>query len=362
MYPPPILDPADARPRARADLLAWIALQHALALAPERAAVLLRDAGDPRAALAASERPQAPPAALERDRRAAAAAGAVAVPLTSPAYPWRLATLPDPPPLLWVRGDVAVLREVGVAVVGSRAATVYGRGAARALAGELAREGAVVVSGLAVGIDAEAHRGALEAGGRTVAVLPCGPDRVYPRQHRELARAIAARGAVATELPVGAPPKRAFFALRNRLISGLARALVVVEARERSGSLISARHAADQGRDVFAVPGPIHAPTSAGPNRLLREGAWVATEARDVLEVLAPVSSPSRAAPEEPASAAGRAILAVLREACLTRDELGRRLSRPPHELAPELLELELSGRVAEDRDGRLRVIAPAGA
>jgi DNA processing protein len=258
-----------------------------------------------------------------------------------------------------VRGDLGALLAPSVAVVGARAATLYGRSVARELAAGLAAAGAVVVSGLARGIDAEAHRGALDAGGRTVAVLPCGPDLLYPPEHRGLAEAISARGAVVTELPLGTRPRRPLFALRNRLISGLARAVVVVEARRRSGSLITARHAADQGADVFAVPGPITAPTSEGPNRLLRDGAGVVLEARDVLEPLGLAAAPARsqAATGEPGRAALREICALLRRAPLTRDELCRRLARAPEDLAPDLLELELEGRVAEDRDGRLRVL-----
>jgi DNA processing protein len=248
----------------------------------------------------------------------------------------------------------------------------------------------VVVSGLARGIDAAAHRGALEAGGRSIAVQACGPDRVYPSEHGALADRIARQGAVVTEFAPATAPLAHHFPLRNRLISGLSSALLVVEARERSGSLVTAGHAANQGVDVFAVPGAIDAPTSRGTNRLLRDGASVALEPRDLLDELrrggvwrpTPPAAPqrrgrprpasTRAAPARPGQdedsgdrcsspdrARTRAILAALSDSPATRDELIRRLGRAPAQLALELLELELEGRVAEDRDGRLRVVSP---
>jgi len=358
-----ILDPGDTRPHAVAEFGAWLALQWELALAPVSAAELVRTEGGPQAALAASGRPR-------RGRRQPAVAdvlaklrriGARGIPLDSAAYPPRLARLSDPSPLLLVRGDVESLRAPCVAIVGSRAATAYGLATARALARDLARAGAVVVSGLALGIDAAAHRGALEAGGRTIAVLACGPDRIYPERHRELAERIAQDGAVVSELPVGTSPLPPFFPLRNRLISGLSSAVVIVEARERSGSLITARHAADQGVDVFAVPGPLSAPTSIGPNRLLRDGAGVALEAADVLDGLglAAAPDPPTAAVVEkgPADSGVRKrcepVLAELSRERATRDELARRLGRRPDQLALDLLELELAGEIVRDRDGR---------
>jgi len=357
--PPLVLDPRD--PAAAAAVADWLALQRGLALAPQVAVDALRRWGwDPRAALAAA--PDAAPADAEPLARAhalLARAGAVLVPYVSPAYPWRLAQIPDPAPVLAVIGDVSALSAPAVAVVGSRAATSYGRRVTRRLAGDLARAGLVIVSGLAHGIDAEAHRAALDAGGRTVAVQACGPDRVYPAAHRRLARQIAETGAVVTELPPGARPQRAHFPLRNRLISGLSRALLVVEARDRSGSLITVRHALDQGIDVFAVPGPVDAPTSAGPNRLLRDGALPALGAEDVLDVLA--LAPGPAAPrEEPPSAvspAARALLEVLARGPASRDELARALGHAPGAIAPAVLDLELEGRIARDRDGRLRIV-----
>jgi len=358
-----VLEPGDPRSEVAESLRDWLIFQRELALDPVAAAELLRATGNPRKALAASRRPgRAEPFDLESAIGRLRAMGARALPLLSPAYPPRLARLRDPAPLLLVRGDVGALVAPSVAIVGSRAATTYGLDAAYKLAGDLARAGVVVISGLALGIDGAAHRGALEAGGQTVAVLACGPDRVYPARHRGLARRIECQGAVVSELPLGTQPLPYFFPLRNRLISGMAAAVVVVEARERSGSLITAGHAANQGVDVFALPGPITAPTSAGPNRLLRDGAYVVLEAADVLrEIGIPVpadaapagSASARDSPQRTASA--RAILDALEREPATRDELWQRLARAPEQLALDLLELELEGQVVEDRDGRWR-------
>jgi len=339
-------------------LRAWVAVQLDLALHPERAVEALRITRDPRDALRAL-RPadRADEGCVDRALRALARSGARLLPYCSPAYPWRLSQLRDPAPLLSFVGDESALSAPAVAIVGSRAATVYGRTVAQGLAADLARAGLVIVSGLAHGIDAAAHHGALEAGGRTVAVQACGPDRIYPARHRALAARIVRQGALATELPPGTPPRRAHFPLRNRLISGLSRALVVVEARERSGSLITVRHALDQGIDVFAVPGPITAPTSAGPNRLLREGAHPVLDAEDVLGVLG-VAGPRATLPDQPPLAPRlRQIVRELERAPAAQDELARALGCAAGELALDLLELELCGRVQRDRDGRLRVV-----
>jgi DNA processing protein len=369
---PDVLDPADTSPRESRALRDWLDLQRSLHLHPEDAADLLGRSADPSSALRAlPEALPSTPDALDAAVAALRRVGAVAVPFGSPSYPPALANLSDPAPLLLVRGEVAALAGPSIAIVGSRAATAYGRTVARRLAADLAAEGLVVVSGLALGIDAEAHRGALEAGGRTVAFQACGPDLVYPRIHGRLADEITRRGAVVSEFPPGTPPLRHHFPLRNRLISGVASAVVVVEGRERSGSLITARHAADQGRDVYAVPGPISAPTSAGPNRLLRDGAGIVLGSAELLEELRRSGAhPGRPSPRGGAlgrsregaqrrlgGERGRILEALLHEPS-TRDQLARRLERAPEQLAFDLLELEMEGRVAEDRDGRLRVVS----
>lgn len=279
---------------------------------------------------------------------------------TDPDYPELLREISDPPPALAVRGDASVLARPCVAVVGARAATAYGLRVARGLARDLAAQGFAVVSGLALGIDAAAHEGALEAGGITVAVFASGLDRVHPARHRALAaRIVAAGGALLTEFAPGTPPLRGHFPRRNRLISGLARAVVVVEARLRSGSLITARHALEQGREVLAVPGPVDAPTSAGTNELLRHGAAPLLDADDVRRALG--LPPLAAGRPAPAGAAGGpeglagVLYRALRQQPATADELARRTGRPPAELALALLELELAGFIETGRDGRLR-------
>ena len=202
------------------------------------------------------------------------------------AFPALLAAIHDPPPQLYLRGsgEVSLLELPAVAIVGARACSSYGRSVARSLARELAAAGLVVVSGMARGIDGEAHRGALDASGRTVAVLGCGVDRDYPAAHAELARRICENGLVVSEYEPGVEPAPWRFPARNRIIAGLCRATLVIEARERSGALITADFALEEGRDVLAVPGEITSSLSGGTNALLRLGATPVTCAADVLE------------------------------------------------------------------------------
>jgi DNA processing protein len=351
------VDVLDAREAAcHARLVAWLALQRHFALRPQQLPASARGAGGLAAPWAVAQvgplaRPQA-----ERTLALLARSGVRAVPIASPAYPERLRRLADAPPLLLVRGTPALLLVRAVAIVGARAPTEPGRATARRLAFDLARAGLAIVSGLARGIDAAAHEGALEAGGATVAFQACGPERVYPAAHRALAERVASQGALVTEFPPGTKPLPAYFPLRNRLISALAEAVIVVEARERSGSLVTARCAANQGVDVWAVPGPLGAPTSLGTNRLIQQGAGLVIESADVLKGLGIAAPPARTEPG-PGSALARALLRALHRRALARDDLPGALGRPPSELAAALLELELAGRVREDRDGRLRVV-----
>jgi DNA processing protein len=203
-----------------------------------------------------------------------------------PSYPFLLSAIADPPALLWVDGDPGLLARPQLAVVGSRRATPGGRQIARRLAHDLARSGLVVTSGLATGIDAAAHAGALEAGAPTIAVYGCGIDRVYPAVHRALAGELRCRGALVSEFAPGVHPQPWLFPRRNRVISGLALGTLVVEAAATSGSLVTARHALDQGREVFAVPGSIHNPLSRGCHQLLRDGAVLTETAADVVAEL----------------------------------------------------------------------------
>lgn len=272
-----------------------------------------------------------------------------------PGYPALLRELHDPPHTLYVRGEVEAWAAPGVAVVGARSCSAYGAQVARALARDLAAAGIVVVSGLARGVDGEAHRGALESGGRTIAVLGCGIDRDYPRSHAELARRIVSSGAVVSEYPPGVEPAPWRFPARNRIIAGLALATVVVEARERSGALITADFALELGRDVFAVPGEITSGLSAGTNDLLRQGAAPLTSVRDVLEALGIEPTPVRSSA---VSAAAARLLELLGDSASGIDELIRASALSSAEVAAALVELELAGLAAQ-ADGVYRSFSP---
>lgn len=265
-------------------------------------------------------------------------------------YPSLLAQIPDPPSRLWLRGDAPfdVLDRPAVAIVGARACSGYGRSVARLLATETAAAGAVVVSGMARGVDGEAHRGALAAGGTTIAVLGCGIDRDYPAAHAELAAAIvAAGGLVVSEYEPGVEPAPWRFPARNRIIAGLASATVVVEARERSGALITADFALEDGREVLAVPGEITSALSVGSNALLRIGATPATRPADVLEAIGlDGRPPAKAIPDDPVAAA---VLAAVGAGAGTADELSRATGVAAGEVAAALALLELAGAVAVD-------------
>ena len=258
------------------------------------------------------------------------------------AYPPLLAAIHDPPSQLFLRGEgeSANLADPAVAVVGARACSAYGRSVARSLARELAAAGLVVVSGMARGIDGEAHRGALDSDGVTVAVLGCGVDRDYPAAHAELARRICGRGLVISEYEPGVEPAPWRFPARNRIIAGLCAATIVVEARERSGALITADFALEEGRDVMAVPGEITSSLSAGTNALLRLGAAPVTCAGDVLELFELAPAPRRQSQLGPDA---QSLLERLREAALTGDELVRLSGMGPAQASAALLELELA-------------------
>jgi DNA processing protein len=261
-------------------------------------------------------------------------------------FPPLLKAIHDPPPGLFVRGgaDPELLARPAMAVVGARACSAYGRQVARRLARELAGAGVVVVSGMARGVDAEAHRGALEAGGVTVAVLGCGADRDYPAAHASLAREIAERGLVVSEYGPGVEPAPWRFPARNRIIAGLCAATTVVEARERSGALITADFALEEGREVLAVPGEITAALSAGSNALLRLGATPLTSYEDALETFGIVRAQAPPPQLEPRAAA---VLERVRGAAASADELARAAELGAAELAVVLTELELAGLVS---------------
>ena len=262
-----------------------------------------------------------------------------------PAFPPLLRAIHDPPPGLFLRGeaDVELLTRPAVAIVGARACSAYGRQVARSLGRDLAAAGLVVVSGLARGIDSEAHRGALESNGTTAAVLGCGIDRDYPAANRELACQIASRGLIVSEYAPGVEPAPWRFPARNRIVAGLCAATVVVEARERSGALITADFALEEGREVFAVPGEITSALSAGANALLRLGAVPLTCAQDVLESYGIEAVDRVPLTVGPAAAT---VLERVRAGAAGADELARATGLEAGELAAALTELELAGAV----------------
>ena len=267
-----------------------------------------------------------------------------------PAYPHALLHIPSPPPMIYLRGDLSPADSWSVALVGTRSPTSYGREAARRLAAELAAAGVTVVSGLAIGIDSVAHVAALEAGGRTLAVLANGVEMVYPERNLRLADRIRSQGALISEFPIGTRPLPQLFPVRNRLISGLTRAVVVVEARPGSGALITVDYALEQGRDVFAVPGPIYSATSAGPHQLIRNGAGLATCAADILEALGGSDMPAQreareVLPDEPDE---RTLLALLEQESQHIDDLRRLVGWPIDHVSATLALLELKGFVRQ--------------
>ncbi|MCX7171182.1 MAG: DNA-processing protein DprA [Proteobacteria bacterium] len=278
-------------------------------------------------------------------------------------YPQALLSSDDPPTLLYLKGRVELLNRPGFAIVGSRNATPQGEANAEAFAAALADVGLTIVSGLALGIDAAAHRGALsvrkESAGSTIAVIGTGANRIYPARNRELARAIAQHGVIVSEFPLETPALAANFPRRNRLIAGLAQGCLVVEAAARSGSLITARLAAEAGRDVFALPGSIHAPLAKGCHQLIKQGAKLVESAQDILEELnwqsatMPACNETAAAKDAIIDAAAAQLLAVLGHDPCDIDTLAARAGLTPEVLLAMLLHLELAGHVSSLPGGR---------
>ncbi len=354
------------------DLRDLLALQLAPGLGPCRIAALLQhfgSAGRARRAGAAQLRAvdgigpklaeqlaRALPAIdVDAELRRVERGGARLVALGTPEYPAALAQIPDPPHLLYVRGSLTAADALAVALVGSRGCSEYGRRTTARLAAGLARAGVTVVSGLARGVDGVAHRAALEAGGRTLAVLANGLARVYPPEHADLARQVTAAGALVTESSMDQAPLAPLFPARNRIISGLCRAVVIVEAADRSGALLTASHAAEQGRTVLAVPGPVDSASSGGTNELLRKGAVPCRGVEDVLEELHGVSAVAQmqkaAAPPAPAAPPGpppgldetqRRLWEALAEGPRHLDELVQRLGLAVPQATTALLMLEM--------------------
>ncbi|ABZ84766.1 DNA processing protein dpra, putative [Heliomicrobium modesticaldum Ice1] len=288
-----------------------------------------------------------------------------AVLLIDEQYPALLRSIPDPPPVLYVRGKLTAEDESAFAIVGTRKPSAYGVKACAAIARDLAQHGRTVVSGMARGIDGIAHQSALEAGGRTIAVLAGGVDVIYPPEHGKLASRIVEQGALVSEYPPGKRPEPGTFPVRNRIISGLSNGVIVVEAGEKSGALITADQALEQGRDVFAVPGPITLPQSIGTNRLIQQGAKLVITVEDILDevqrqLTLPLSAPAHSSDEQLSenrlssdqSEAERRILEILDWEPRSADELAARLGLSGSEVAAALTLLELKGRVQMERGG----------
>jgi DNA processing protein len=271
-------------------------------------------------------------------------------------YPRELLQIPDPPTVLFAAGDLRTLDRPAIAIVGSRNATRQGLVDAQAFARTLSDMGLAIVSGLALGIDTSAHRGGLAGESSSIAVVGTGLDRVYPAANRDLARDIAGRGIVLSEFPLGTPPTAANFPRRNRVISGLARGVLVVEAAMKSGSLITARLGLEQGREVFAIPGSIHSPHSKGCHWLIQQGAKLVESAEDVIEELGGVNAPAAEGTRAKASdLAENPLLEVLGHSPTSLDVLSVRTGMSARELAADLTQLELDGRIERLPGGLFR-------
>lgn len=287
---------------------------------------------------------------LDAELERAARLGVRLLSIESEGYPPLLRQIPQPPPLIYVRGSLAPADEWAVAVVGTRGPSDYGREAAARLAGDLALAGVTIVSGLALGIDARAHQAALDSAGRTIGVLACGVDVPYPETNRPLAERMVSSGALISEFPLGMLPIPSNFPARNRLISGLARGTLVVEAGAKSGALITVEFALEQGREVFAVPGQIFSAKSAGTNRLIRNGAAMVTCAEDILDALSWTSATAQqearqALPADPVEAA---LLQLLSYEPRHIDEIGRESGLAAADVAASLAMMEIKGYIRQ--------------
>ena len=297
--------------------------------------------------------------AMDADRRWADAPGNHLLAINDPAYPERLKCIPDPPLVLYVKGDPEVLQTSQLAVVGSRNPTPSGTETAFEFARYLAQMGLTITSGMALGIDAAAHKGALAQAGLTVAVAATGLDRVYPARHESLAHSIIEEGVIVSEMPIGTRPRAEFFPRRNRIISGLSLGTLVVEAAVQSGSLSTARHSAEQNREVFAIPGSIHSPQSRGCHHLIRQGAKLVETADHILEEIGDlvVNSQPLIAPETTKETAGESaveldesyqqLLAAIDFSPQSVDRLIERCGLPAKDVSSMLLMLELDGRIS---------------
>ncbi|WP_338032919.1 DNA-processing protein DprA [Celeribacter indicus] len=367
-------------PHTEEDRARWLRLLRSRRVGVTTFYRLMREHGSAEAALAAlpeiaraagvSDYQPCPDTVIAAELRAGRRAGARLVARGEPAYPPLLALIEDAPPLLWAKGDLSLLGRPALAIVGARNASSLGLRFARTLARDLGAEGFAIVSGLARGIDAAAHEAALGTG--TIAVLAGGIDMIYPAENTQLYRRIGESGLLLSEQPFGMKPLARHFPMRNRIVSGLARATVVVEAAARSGSLLTAGNALDQGREVMAVPGHPFDARASGCNGLLRDGAVLVRGAQDVIDALAAAAPPAPPAGERPApaghvpappperrsltdhAALHGEILSRLASAPLPEDDLIRDIGAPADLVSPEILALELEGRIARKPGGLL--------
>ena len=381
----PLLRSKNRDPLSEAD--AWLVLQTLPGMTPERLSRLTEAFEHPAEAFEASPDVFArlcgrkAREVLEKDspddlaatiRQEASKLGAGIITRDSARYPESLREIYAPPGAFFTEGEILAEDRLAVAIVGMRRPTDYGRRVARQLAADLARRGITIVSGMAYGVDAEAHKATLDAGGRTIAVLGCGLTQNYPADHQELRREIAAQGAVVSEFHLRAHPRKENFPRRNRLISGLSLATVVVEAAQRSGALLTARLALEQGREVMAVPGPVHTQKSAGCHRLLKEGAHLVENADDIINALPeyvrnmldnPAQIRVRTLPPEKSEATKatphpnltddeNALLTLLENGDNTIEGLTRQRGLPAQEVSSALLRLELEGLVRQTTSG----------
>ena len=273
--------------------------------------------------------------------------GVAVVTIKDPAYPPLLKEIYDPPAILFYRGTLPNPEHFHLAVIGSRKPSLYGKQVVKTLVEPLAQTQTVIVSGLAYGIDAIAHKTTIDVQGTTVAVLGCGVDQntIYPTANRLLAKSIIDQGgAVLSEFPIGTPPLKQHFPFRNRIIAGMCKGTLVIEAAQKSGSLITARLSLESGRDVYAVPGPIHSPLSAGPNNLLKMGAIAVTQAKDILPHLYESQSPSNKTPYQPGSAEEATIYKLLSIEPQHLDELTRQSTLPSSKVTSTLTLMEMKG------------------
>lgn len=353
------------------DLALWIALSWVRGLGSQSFCQLLRAFGDPAGVYAASRKQLREIVAAEianeisggpdQDLIAPALAwvehpGNHVITLADPAYPKALLEIPDPPPLLYAKGNPQLLDVPSIAVVGSRNASPQGEKNAENFASALSENGFCVVSGLALGIDGAAHRGALRGKGSTIAVVGTGLDIVYPAKHRELAHQIAQQGLIISEFGLGTPSRAQNFPRRNRIISGLSQGCLVVEANVQSGSLITARLAAEQGREVFAIPGSIHSPLAKGCHQLIKQGAKLVDNIQDIVDELSGVMPAVRNS-DEASAAENHPILACIGYEAVGIETLIERTGLTSDSLSAMLLMLELENKIASLPGGRYQRI-----